>query len=733
MKRPMLVSGIAAIVTCTALITFKSGIIIVPILAVSVLILYSIKKLGLRKLIIIPTICICAIIFTTSFLCFNKTNIEPIEPYDNITAHVFGRVNDTPVFRYGYTTFNIKADKIDYAKNNLKIEISIYGDHTDKIKLFDYIALYDTQLSIPKNSDNSYNLSFVADGVILDGNVSNYEILRQCNKTPYYYTLYFRELVCNKIDAFTDTNQGGLLKGILFGDTNDINSETNKAFKASGISHLLAVSGMHTSLYCGIIIALLSSLRVNEKIRNCICLIFLFFFSIISGLAPSVLRAAIMMAVVLLAPIFKREADSINSLGISVVVLLLFNPYILLNAGFQLSVSATLGVLLCGYYNDKIQKSTEDIPINQVKKLINGTASSFLVSIFAAVFTMPVCAYHFGSFSLLSIFTNILTIELSFAATVLGIVSIALGFIEVPVIKDFAILAFKVTSFFIDLIIEIAKFISGFKFCTVPIHKNFLIPAIIIGLTILFVGCFLYILKKSKFALKVCAFICFIPIIIFSIIPIVSPNYNTQITVLESGANIQIVLRSGTKYAYLENTADKLSKNISQYMPGSTCEELVYYLPTYLGNNAIRNPDKLYYNYTPSHIAMPQSLYSFLNSRSAFIPKNTVIKNSGIFNITDEIAIEIVDTYHIKYAIIRGNKKTVYVHLHGDTNFSKYVDTSVCDIAVYNGEIPTVVPNNVTDVILCGEFFPNEFKTKNPQYNGNIYMTAQTGDISIYI
>ncbi len=733
MKRPMLVSGIVSIIISAFLIFVKSSTIIVPILAVSVLFLFFINRRTLKKCIIIPTICICALMLTSSFIVFNKTQIEPFVKYDNKELNIYGRVNSTPVSRYGYTTFTLKTDKIDYDDVNTEISVSLYGDFTDDIKLFDYIALNNTFISVPKNENNSYSLSSFSHGTILEGKEGTYEFMYKCDKTSYYYTLVLKELMCNKISAFTDKNQGGLLKGILFGDTADINSETNKAFKASGISHLLAVSGMHTTLYCSILITVLSAFGVPEKLRNGVCLVFLVFFCIISSFTPSVLRAAIMMAVILIAPFFKREPDSINSLGLSVFILILFNPYIVLNIGFQLSASATLGVLYTEKFNKKIFSFTEKIGEKHFSELVNATVSSVIISLFASAFTLPVSSYHFGVFSLLSSITNVLTVQLSFYATILGIIGTSLAFIDVYVIKEITVFIFKITQFLLDFIIESALFISNIKYCTIPMHTDFLTKGLFISSIFILISLILYRIKKNNKIIKATAILSVIVIFAFSFIPIFSQKYKTQLTVINNKNGIAIALRSGSRYAFIENTSQYINDRTFNYLPKATSESLDYYFPLYLSTYAMNHPEILQEKYDIGLTVMPQSLFDYLKKEDNIIPHNTKIQNNGKFNLSEEINIEIVDTYRIKYAIIRGNNKNVFIHLYGDTDFSKAVDISDCDIVVFNSVIPEKIPKNAASVILSGELLTGEFYNKFPTYEGTVLTTSQSGDIQFYI
>ena len=334
MKRPMLVIGIATAVLCALLVSLKSGAVVLPVFSALALFLFFITKKDRKKYIVIPTICFAILLTFISFTSYNKTKIAPFTQYHNTKQDICGKIITTPKIKNGYLKFTIKTDKIRIHKTNTKINISIPYDDLNAPELFDYISISNANLKIEKNEDYSYDFYGFSDGVILNATGDYPEILWKCEKTPYYYCLKLKELISDKINLYMTKDNGALLTGMLFGDKADLSFETTQNFRNSGISHLLAVSGLHTSLWCGLLIALLSFFKVPEKVRNAICIIFLCLFCIVSAFTPSVIRASLMMAVTLIAPFFKRTPDSFNSLGLAVTLLLISNPYTILNTLF---------------------------------------------------------------------------------------------------------------------------------------------------------------------------------------------------------------------------------------------------------------------------------------------------------------------------------------------------------------------------------------------------------------
>ena len=732
MKRPMLVIGIATAVSCALLVSLKSGAIALPIFSALALFLFFITKKDRKKYIVIPTICFAILLTFISFTSYNKTKIDPFTQYHNTKQGICGKIITTPKIKNGYLKFTIKTDKIHIHKTNTKINISIPYDDLNAPELFDYISISNANLKIDKNEDYSYDFYGFSDGVILNATGDYPEILWECEKTPYYYCLKLKDLISDKINLYVTKDNGAFLTGMLFGDKADLSFETTQNFRNSGISHLLAVSGLHTSLWCGLLIALLSFFKVPEKVRNAICIIFLCLFCIVSAFTPSVIRASLMMAVTLIAPFFKRTPDSFNSLGLAVTLLLISNPYTILNISFQLSAMSTAGVLIAGSYKEKINDLTKKIHILRLRLLADALIISILISIFAGVFTMPVCAYHFGSLSLAAPLSNILCIQLSFYGMMGGIISVVSSFI--PFLKDFTILLFSITEFILDIVKEVASALSTFTYSTVPLYKETILAGCFLCAIIFSTGFLLNKTKNDKNILKISSTVGVLALILPSFIPVLSPYHRNSITIADCEKGIQIVVRSGLQYAYIENTTDSLSKSTYNALPKATCEKLQYYIPSFLNTDSIYNLDNIDIQCNPENILLPPDVRETAIKYNISIPENALQKTSTSFSLSDEISIEIVDTTGIKYAIIKGREKIAFVHLYGDTDFSKYIDDSTCNIAIYNGTIPTEIPENTETVIISTDAnFDFEKAAALDAICNELYITAKHGSVQILL
>lgn len=736
MKRPMLISSIAMTIVCAFLMLFsKTAAVVTVMLAVSVFIIYFIKPLKLRKYIIIPVICISSVLISVSFLAYTDAKIEPCSQYDGETTYISGKVISTPVSENGYTTFTIKADNISGKKESNKIDVKLTEKSAENIKLYDFVSMEEAEISVIKNENNRPDITYAADGIILSAYSNEATVLWHSERTPFYYCLHFKEIISQKINDFMHTNTGGLLKGMLFGDSSDIEYSTLKAFRSSGIAHLLAVSGLHTSLWCGLLILLLKLLRVPEKVSNVICIFFLMAFCTVSAFTPSVIRASLMMFVVLIAPFFKRKPDSLNSLGFAVTFLLLCNPYIIMSVSFQLSVTSTLGVLLASDYETKIHKKTQNLKPKLLKNICDYLLSSLLISISAGIFTLPVSSHYFNVFSVISPLTNIFCVKLAFYGMLSGIAATALTFIDNFHIKNISIFIFDITEYILNAVVDISKTFSSLEYCTIPVHKEWLVYGIFTAGVIIFTGFILSRLKHNEKVIKITAVLALIALFINIFVPVLPTQNSNTLTVLSSGNNMHLIIRSGTHYMYIVNAEESVSTDVYDYLPKATCETLDYYLVTYLSYNAVYDLEKIKRVVEPMETHITPSIKYVAESKNIEFPKNTIVSTTGEYTLNSKINVEIVDTYPMQYVIIKGNEKTVYIHLHGDTNFKDVIDTSPGDIFIYNTTAPEEIPQKAETVIINSDssIITDKNLLKIKEHSSEFFLTAEDGDVQIII
>ncbi len=199
-----------------------------------------------------------------------------------------------------------------------------------------------------------------------------------------------------------DGEEGALINALTTGNKTVLGKDLKTHYSRAGISHILALSGFHLSvIYAMLNMLMLGRVAVLRRVwlRNVLIIASLWVFTLLVGAPPSLVRSAIMCSLMSVAPCFGRESLSVNSMTFAATVMLVFNPLVLMDVGFQLSFVSVLGICIIA------RPLNERLCVNPIVKFFIGTV---VVSAVCSVFTAPLVAYHFHSVPLLSVLTNLL-------------------------------------------------------------------------------------------------------------------------------------------------------------------------------------------------------------------------------------------------------------------------------------------------------------------------------------
>ena len=151
----------------------------------------------------------------------------------------------------------------------------------------------------------------------------------------------FRQWIKRCFERYLDPAETGLLLGLLAGDRSGIPEAIRNDFQRTGLVHVLAISGFHVVLLAGILSVFLKATRLPHKAANLIAIALLFIYVPVTGGSPAVQRAVLMFSIPQLGTMLGRPANTLNSLGVALLFILLPDPSQLWNTGFQLSATAT--------------------------------------------------------------------------------------------------------------------------------------------------------------------------------------------------------------------------------------------------------------------------------------------------------------------------------------------------------------------------------------------------------
>ncbi len=325
----------------------------------------------------------------------------------------------------------------------------------------------------------------------------------------------------NNLNLLLPDDTKGLANALLLGDSNFIDNEQKEIFSNANLMYILAISGMHIT-YIIIFLNLIMKKCDNRKSKYFI-IVFLIFFSQLTGGEPSVIRAVIMSCLILISKLFYRKSDTINNIAISCLFILLKNPYNILKLGFQLSFLGTLGIVIFNKkFSDiiskyeyiknskKSNKISNDKKLNKIKKKI---VEIILLSISANLLIAPVLAYNYNTILLIFLISNLLV------TPILGIMSL-LGYTTI-ISSLFSLKLSKLISIPFNLCLKIfniiAKLSSKISFLKLTITTPTIISIVIYYFLILYI--IFFYKKNHNQILKKVLTICMIIVLIIKFIP----------------------------------------------------------------------------------------------------------------------------------------------------------------------------------------------------------------------
>lgn len=338
-----------------------------------------------------------AVYATTVTKRFNSTT------YDDQTVNLTARVNRM-VSDYGSTRKYLMSDvKFGSEKQDFSIYLTI-SDSTSVFECIDSGTVLSCSVILESiDVVRSDNIDYTAYG---------YNIKYECSVYTQNIVILdqkptvadrVRAVIKSRIYGAMSVENASLAYSALFGDKLELTHEFREAFSASGAAHLVAVSGLHVGLIVSIIAFVLGKLNVKPYISFVVNFVLIGLYAYLCNFAVSVCRAWLMTAVLLLAPLVKREYDTISSISLAGLILLAINPFEIFDPSALMSIGCVIGI---AGMNKLFAKGLRKIRFP--KFLVD----SLSMSLSAQVGILGSTMLFFNNISIISIVTNIIVIPL---------------------------------------------------------------------------------------------------------------------------------------------------------------------------------------------------------------------------------------------------------------------------------------------------------------------------------
>lgn len=506
----MKISLSASISTILGIITglyLNSIALFVSIILFGLLLYFCLKK---SKYILIFLICFT--LFYT-YTTINENNYQKnYETYGNKEVKVQAIIMSNPEEKEYKNTYEIKVTQIEDIESktksnksfnllcNIKKEDNISLNYGDKIEFTSTYKLPSTKRNEGGFDYMQYLKTKKISGIV-DVSLNEIKIIQK-NQAPFIKTIIhnFKNSLITKVTKILPQNTAGICIGLLLGDKTLISEEVQNNFKQSSLSHMLAISGAHVSYILLGITTFLQIFKLHKRWSKIIIIAFLIFFMALVGLTPSVTRACIMSIISLLAGILFRKPNIYQNLAISSIIILLINPYSLLDIGFQLSFGGTIGIVLFMQNNEKSKLEVEKDEVKEVKnelevekneikevkneleivknerkakekkenlvyKILNYVKQIVKVSVSANLIILPIMIYHFNTISATFLISNILASPILAISLIIGLIFIIFALIFSPI----AIIISYFLNVILQMLIQITNFTSKLPYSQILI------------------------------------------------------------------------------------------------------------------------------------------------------------------------------------------------------------------------------------------------------------------------
>ena len=326
-----------------------------------------------------------------------------VAAYDGATAEAEMTVTKVESATAYSTTLLCRLHTIDGTP--AKLTGRLYLPYAANLSVGDRIALT-ADFSLPSPDGDSLSDCYdYSQGILFEaeGSEDSHRFLSHRDPFPESQLEGLRTAIRRQFYPYLSLEDTGLVSALLIGDRTYLSSDLSHAFRNLGISHTLAVSGLHLGILCGSLIWLLRRLRLPRRAELPILLPILLFYMALVG-SPSVLRAGGMLVFTFFAYPMGRRRDSVTSLLATVGVICLISPESVLDIGLLLSFFATLGILLIAL---PLSEKIRPLP-----RLIRIPCSALAVTGGATLFTLPFSVWYFGEWAILSPIANLILVPI---------------------------------------------------------------------------------------------------------------------------------------------------------------------------------------------------------------------------------------------------------------------------------------------------------------------------------
>ena len=423
MKRPLCVTGFSMLFALFLLCKANPKAIGAVCLAALIAFVVSLFIKSVRRDKTLPTAFLSIAVAGVLLLSAGAQNAALSAYTEAKSVYVEGSLSDLPYRENGRYYYVLRTSRIgeNEASQKVRLVSSAPLDLTPRDTFCGDVRMF---LLGDSAQDDEITAYYRSTGLVLGAYpTGETQITRQTQNDLYASILSFRQSIVQTVLTALPGDCGALITGISLGAADELSGQATNAFRVSGVSHLLVVSGLHLTTWSMLLLMGLQKLGFRRRQSAVFGIGFVLLFVVLTGAAPSVVRAAVMLGVVYAADLFRREAEPLNSIGLALTGMLVVNPFAARSLSLLLSVFSTVGILLFAKPIEAfLNRPAKHLETHKILLRVYHFVTSVVSVTFAVtVCTLPIQLWAFGTFSLVSLPANLLLLTAGSACMVCGL------------------------------------------------------------------------------------------------------------------------------------------------------------------------------------------------------------------------------------------------------------------------------------------------------------------------
>ena len=641
-----------------------------------------------RKQKVLPIAFFAVTVAFAMYSVFYYAKVTPIEQLNEQDVAISGRICELPYSAYNRYYYVVETDKIDVdgANQNMKLRISM--SKALDADLYDRISGKVHMFLPTDNGGFSSKTYYAAKGIHMLSYLYEYEdyqVESDANKPIYYYFLKAKQALIESIRTLLPKEQASVAVGVLLGDKYLLDDEVKSDFKVIGVSHLLAVSGLHASVIATVIFMLLQMTKLPKKWTSLLTCVAIACFMALTGFSASVTRAGIMLIMFYLGKFFYAKSDSLNSLGLATLIITIFNPFAAGDIGLLMSVLSTLGIILFEeYFEEKIKNLAKNLKFGA--KIVNKLAGIVSVTLCSTIMTMPIIMLSFGRISLVSIISNILIVFPTMLMMIFTLIFSVLYLI--PVLRFIAVPLAFLSGVLINYITFCADLLAKIPFASVSTRQPMILfwlaaTCILVALALLLYEKY----KLLKLSAILSAIILFVGIFSYQIFD----RNVTHLAFLDTGNGCSAVISKDGHASVISCGGDEIkSSKMQNYLDSQNVKSLDYLLLSDFQDATSAYANEVIKKFSPHYVVLPSNIDSIDDKleRNISDSSNAVYFNeSAEIKCWDNVKIKSMNVDDHGYIYLTVNDVNILINPSGGNAQVLPDEYKFCDVFVSNGTL----------------------------------------------